>query len=390
MDRMRQELAKRAKDPGEPSTPQPKPPKAATPSPEAGAPVPASQPDPGSSPTDPGSSPPAEPAPAPAPATAGKEKANPWKLVDQYKGRVTELEKQVAEAKTAALAEQQRKEYLTQIEQITKRNNELEEQIRFVDYAKSAEFQTKYQQPYEAAWKRAVLELSEIPVTDPATGQARAASPEDLLALVQMPLGQARDLAEQVFGKFANDVLAHRKELKTLFDAQQAALNEAKTTGAEREKQQRELSQKKQQEIQSFIKETWDRTNGEVLQDPKYGKFFAPVEGDAEGNQRLAKGFELVDRAFSESPNNPDLTPEQRAAIVKRHVALRNRAAAFGRLVLQLTKAETEKAALLKELEQYKTTTPQTGGGIPPSPAPAHQSAHDAVFAALRAKAKPI
>ena len=94
-----------------------------------------------------------------------------------------------------------------------------------------------------------------------------------------------------------------------------------------------------------------------------------PTAIHASGNQRLAKGFELADRAFSENPLAPNLTAEQRRSIVERHAAVRNRAAAFGRLVYQNDQLTTERDALKKELAEFKSTVPGTAGseGAPPS-----------------------
>ncbi len=386
MDRLRQDLAKKAKTPGEPApTQSPTTPAPQSPSPE-GTTAPASgEPDPGSTPPEPGS-PPSTPTPE---GDKTKGKANPWKLVDQFKGRVAELEKQIAEGKAITLAEQQRKEFADQIASLNKRNEDLENEMRFVNYGKSKEFQEKYQAPYESAWKRAVSELAEITVTDPQTSATRAASPEDLLTLVNLPLGKAREVANTLFGDFADDVMAHRKELRGLFDAQQVALEEAKKNGGEREKQMMEAHQRQLTETQEFIKKTWEASNAEVLSSTKLSRFFSPVEGDEEGNARLAKGYALADKAFAENPLDPKLTPEQRATAVKRHVALRNRAAAFGRLVDTVEKLEAKNAELTKKLQEIQGTTPSTGGLQPPAPqSPVYTSAHDAIFAALRAKAK--
>lgn len=392
MDRLRQDLAKKAKNvTPEPEAPKPAVTPKAKPSPEV--PGDGEEPGEGAPQPDPGSTPPAEGTPPAATDPKGTKpgKANPWKLVDQYKQRTAELEKQIAEAKTGALAETEKKNYLTQIEQLAKRKQELEDEIRFVNYSKSEEYQTKYQAPYEAAWKRAMAELSEVPViVNAQTGETRQVTAEDLGTLVNLPLGKARDVAEAAFGKFADDVLDYRKEIRALFDAQNAALAEAKTKGAEREKQTRELTQKQQQDLADFTRTTWEKVNKDAASDPKYGKYFTPVEGDQEGNQRLAKGFELVDRAFNENPSDPSLTPDQRASIIKRHAAIRNRAAGFGRVLYMLEQAQAKAEALEKELAAFKSSTPSAGGGTTPAAAPGRPaSAREEIFANLRKIAKP-
>lgn len=315
-------------------------------------------------------------------------KVSPWKLVEQYKTRLSSMEKEIADLKTSGVAEEAKKKYLTQIEELKKEKDRYEEEIRFLDYTKHPEFKKQYQAPYEAAWKRAISELGEIPVVDPQTGNTRQATGDDLLALVNMPLGKAREIADQVFGTFANDVMQHRKEIRSLFEAQNQALQEAKAKGVQREKQQQELQEKQATEIKDFITENWKKANAEAATDTKVGRFFTPEEGDQEGNQRLAKGFELVDRAWNESPTDPNLTPEQRASVIRRHAAVRNRAAAFGKLVLMLGKLQSERDAIAKELEGYKSSTPPAGGTTTQSTSSAPTSARERIYGELRKLAK--
>lgn len=340
---------------------------------------------------DPGQAPPAAPEgqtpPAdPAAQPQGKTKVNPWKVVDQWKSKAAELEKQVADIQTTT-----QKKYLTQIEELQKRNAQLEEDMRFVNYESTEEFKEKYHAPYQKAFDRAVAEMSELVIEDPETKTQRNVSGHDIVALANMPLAEARKFADAVYGDFADDMMAHRKEIRNLYAARQEALNEAKTKGAEREKQKREMAAKQTQEIQEHIKTTWSKVNDEAVKNPTYGKFFSPVEGDQDGNQRLAKGYELVDRAFSENPNDPRLTPEQRDSIIKRHSAVRNRAAAAGRLISWLNQRDKQIAELKAELAKYQGTTPRTGGapaaGTTGDPATTGK-ASDRIFAALRAKAR--
>lgn len=384
MDRLKADLGKRAKG-GEPAPEPPNPPaeppapspaEGQTPSPKAGEAPSSPNPELGAKALDPS---------VIDPKTG---KANPWKLVDQYKGRLAAIEKQIADSKTTGLAEQQRTEYEKKLSEVTKKLDEVQNEMRFIDYTKHPEYQEKYQKPYEEAWQRAVSELSEINVVDPETNQPRTASAEDLMTLVNLPLGKARELAEQYFGNFADDVMGHRKEIRKLFETQQKALKDAKEQGGTREKQMQETSQKKFAEVTKAVTEIWEKSNSEIKADPKFGKFFAPVEGDEEGNARLQRGYELADSAFGKDPRDPSLSAEDRANIVRVHTAIRNRAAAFGRLVHSLSKAEAERDALKERLAKIESTTPATGGQITQPQGTRPASAHDAVFAALRAKAK--
>lgn len=354
-------------------------------------PTPGATPSPGTSPEGAAVPPEAAPSPKttdtppPAPPEPDKKK-NPWKLVDEWKGKYAVLESEYAKAKQSSLAEQERKDYQTKLETIQKRADDLENEIRFVNYEKSAEYQTKYEEPYKKAWGRAAKELSEIPVKL-GDGTERTATVNDLAEIVNMPLGRARAVADEAFGPFADDIMGYRKEILGLLDAKTAALEDAKKTSIQRDKERAAQQNGQLGEIAKTIKETWDKVNDEFQKDEKYGQFFRPVEGDQEGNTRLAKGFELVDRAFTENPNNPQLTPEERAKIVRRHAAVRNRAASWGRLHADYQKVIAEREALKKELEQYKGSAPSTGGRQPATTA-APSSAREAVFSALRKYAR--
>jgi hypothetical protein len=333
--------------------------------------------------------PPAEPAAAAAAAAKpdDKKKVNPWKLVDDYKAQIKAKEAELAEVSKRAIPEADYKKTQETLAQKEARLKELEEEIRYVNYSKSDEFKTKYQKPYDDAWKRAMGELKEITV-ETGDGNTRPVEPSDILELVNMPLGKAHAAAVEKFGDLAAEVMAHRKEIRKLFDEQSAALEEARTSGEAREKQQREDRQKEVGEMSGTIRETWSKANEAAAADEKYGPFFKPVEGDEQGNQRLAKGFELADRAFSENPMAPGLTPEQRNSIVQRHAAVRNRCAAFGRLVHFVQTRDAEIAALKKQLAEYSGSEPPAEGSGGAAPAEPAAKGMEGMLSELRKRAK--
>lgn len=297
-------------------------------------------------------------------------KVSPWKLVEQYKKTASELktkaeslEAEVTKLRAAPASETATKETTDRAIAAEKRVKELEDELRFTRYEKHPEYQEKYAKPYDQAWKRATSELSEVTVTDPGTGAVRAATADDMLALVNLPLGKAREYAEQLFGHFADDAMDHRKTIKGLFESQQQAIKDARENGSKREQQQREQSQAQQAALHKELSETWESSNKEIISDPAEGKFLSPVEGDKEGNDVLAKGYALVDKAFASDPRNPSLTPEQRKEAVKLHSAMRNRAAAYGRLKLLVKRGETRIGELEKLLEEFNQSEPGTAGG---------------------------
>jgi len=353
MDRMRERMQTRLNKQGQqsPVTQTPEPTGEVTPTPSTSGAEPS------------GAEPPAtSSAPSPKPAeTTPPKKMTLGQALDKYKTRNKELEAELAEWKTKA-GNVDAKGLTEERDRLQSRNKELEEEIRYVNYQKSEEFTSKYQIPYRKAWDRAMEDLKEVRI-QLQDGQEREVTGNDILELCNMPLSKAREVARAVFGDFADDVMQHRKEIKRLFDEQSQALTEARTNGEAREKQRNEQFQKLTGEIDGYIKTNWEKANAEAHGDAKYGAFFKPIEGDAEGNQRLAKGFELVDRAFAENPKDPRLNAEQRLAIIKRHAAVRNRAAGFGRLAWQNEKLKAELAAANKKLGEYEGTIPAAGGG---------------------------
>lgn len=327
----------------------PKPPEGA-PKPGEGAPKPAE-----------GEIKPAEGAP-----TEGERKEKPtrdfWRAFDSWKERATKAESQIVDLQKGMIPEAERKSFQERLEKSEARNKELEDHIRFVDYRESSEFKEKYEKPYMAKWNQAMMELSQLTIKDPETDTERQVKVEDLSAIVFSPLGKARSLAEELFGPFADDVMNYRKEILNLNEAQAAALAEAKKAGAERQKTSQEQAKKLQTELQTQISTVWKKANDAALANETYGKWFQQVEGDKEINQRLAKGFELVDRAFSENPADPKLSPDERASVIKRHAAVRNRAAAFGRMVYEVETLRAKLAEVEKKLAGFQGSVPPTGG----------------------------
>jgi hypothetical protein len=294
------------------------------------------------------------------------------------------------------LPEQDRTALTERVTKAETRAKQLEDEIRYVSYEKSAEFRDQYQAPYEAAWKRATTELSEIGITDPVTQQQRAVTSQDILELVNLPLGKAREVADEVFGKFADDVMAHRKEIRGLFEKQNQALEEAKKNGGTRDQQRREAYQKQQAETSGFVQKEWKAATDSFLNDPVNGDYFKPKvapEGkeltpeEVEWNEALARGEKFVDDAWKGNALAPGLKPEERAAIIKKNAAVRLRAAAFGPLKRLAKRYEAKIAKLEKDLKQYQGSVPGAGGSDEQPSNRAAVSAKQGLFAAIRKKA---
>lgn len=327
------------------------------------------------------------------PKTGKSKKANPWKLYDTEKQARASAEAEVQRLKSSVVPEQERTAIMERVTKAEARAKELEDHIRFVSYEKSTEFKDQYQAPYEAAWKRATSELSEIAIVDPISQQQRAVTSQDILELVNLPLGKAREVADEVFGKFADDVMAHRKEIRGLFEKQNQALDEAKKNGGQRDQQNREAFQRRTAEVSGFVQKTWKEANDEFLKDPVNGEYFKPKtvkEGqqptpeESEWNEALERGFKLVDEAWGSNAMAPNLKPEERQAIIKKNAAVRNRAAAFGPLKRLAKRLESKIAKLEKDLEQYSGSTPGAGGSTPQNGVKTVSSAKSAFSERLR------
>jgi len=311
------------------------------------------------------------------------KKVSPWKLLDQFKGRLTAAEKENVELKERLTKMADVEAASKQIESIQKRNQELEEEIKYQNYSKSKEYEEKYQKPYEAAWAKAAKELAELEVLDETGTVTRHATSQDLIALANMPLGQARKTATAMFGDSANDVMLHRQRIIDLSDAQREALETARKSGSDRQEQ----SSVKQQAVAKEVGTLWEQFNSEAASKLEYLK---PKEGDNDWNAALTKAQSLVDTAFGQSPIDPNLPPEQRAKIVKAHAAIRNRAIAYSSLKLENTRLRTQIAERDAKLKEYEGSEPGAGNGSKEG-AKAVQPAHpmDRAKARLRAEAVP-
>ncbi len=291
------------------------------------------------------------------------KKPNPWRLADEWKKKAQEAEKRVEELKSASPVEHPEfktlKETLAQKE---KREKELVDELRYFNFEKhDPDFKANFDAPYKAAWIAAVEEISQFPVTT--EEGTRAANADDLLRLVNLPPVQARELAEELFGKYADDVLMERKRVREKFDARARALDQAKRGLGETQAAKQKAQETAQREHSEQIAKLWESSKKFAVDHPQYGEYFKPREGDQEGNLRLSKGFELVERAMNEDPNDPNLTPQQRADIIKRHAFVFHRAAGFGRVVSENKALKAKLAAIEKELGDFKASEPGEGRG---------------------------
>jgi hypothetical protein len=305
------------------------------------------------------------------PEVAGEKKkgVNPWHKIKEHEATLKQRDAELADLRQRVQDPEAHKKEFERLSKIEKRNQELEEQIKFVDYSKSAEFTEKYQKPYEESWKRAMAELGDLTIDDGA-GRERPMNVNDLMELVNMPIKDAKESAELLFGGMAPEVMAYRKEIKGLFEQQKKALDDAKKSGVEMSAKQTAEQARHMEEMNQMSMREWESYNKSILENPQTGHYFKPVEGDEDLNTRLNKGWAFVDETAKMNLSDPKLTREQRAEAIRRHASVRARAAAFGAMRLR----DERHVARIKELEaklgQYEETVPDftgRGAAAPPS-----------------------
>lgn len=290
------------------------------------------------------------------PAESKAAKTSPWKVADHFKKKSAALELRVAELEAAAKPGELPKEAQEKFTSLETRNKELEEEIRFVNYSKSKDYIEQYQKPYEEAWRSAIEDLKELSVANE-DGTNRVATAQDMMALANMPLGQARATAKAWFGDSADDIMAHRRTLRELSDKQTKALDDAKKNGSEREQQRQAEMQAKHKARSEETSKLWGAINAEAQE--KY-EYLRPVEGQTERNERLEKAVKFVDETFSKNIGQAK-TQEERDQILRAHAALRNRAIGFSVLKHENKTLKAELAELKKSLEQFQGSEPTAG-----------------------------
>jgi hypothetical protein len=307
--------------------------------------------------------------------TEEKKKVSPWRLVDEWKDKASRLEKELTELKTKPQTEDPEiaKKLTASDERITaleKENTELKQRVKFADYAESEEYKEKFEKPYTDAWAAGRKMIARLQVTQP-DGTTRQAAAADFDALMESYLRspeQTAETIESLFGQRASLLTPYLVDVEKQASRAQNALDEFKKTGHQQRQQQQEAQQRFQKQMADHLTQSWEKANKLAVEDPKNGSYFKPrakeaADFDPEWNQRLAKGFELADRAFRENPYDPRLTPEQREAVVQRHAAVRNRAAAFGALKYENAKLRSQLEEREKALEQYEESEPTAGDG---------------------------
>ncbi len=200
------------------------------------------------------------------------------------------------------------------------------------------------------------------------TGASRKGTQADWDALMAIQDEDAanRFISER-FGHNAARITVLRDKVLDLHGQMRAAVEDYRKQAGQRETQVKEFMGKQQKEIS----ERWHAANAHAAE--KWPQYFAPDAADPKGNELLAQGTRLTDLAFgvldpsefSKLPQdiqakmvNGQLPPAEKTLL---HSAIRNRAAAYSRLIYKLTQAEAAIKERDEKLAGFEQSEPSRG-----------------------------
>jgi hypothetical protein len=277
---------------------------------------------------------------------------------DEYAAKLKALE-EARETGTKREVEKAKAELSAEIEKHKKRAEEMETEVKYLDYTRSSEFKETYHTPLVAAWKAAIDDIRGAVITDE-DGTERPGTADDIKALVGMSTIEAARKANDLFGAAGSEMMAHRRAILDRIGARDRALDEWRTKGSEREAQR----QRETEEGHSKVVGMWESTMKDLTESNR--ELFGDDEADADGNELLKKADAIVRLAFTGEGLKEGLTAEQRREMVTKaqaNVAIRARA--FGRERLRSIRLQEKVADLEAKLAEFKSSEPG-GGNVAP------------------------
>lgn len=313
------------------------------------------------------------PKPEPAPAKAdGEIKPKMSDLLHKAEKERDHWKSEAEKAKTGKPAEDPEKKVLS--ERLTKaetRAKELESEMQYVDYQKSAEFKEKFFQPYVELYQQHAADALELVVTQE-DGTRRTLTQEEYGKVISAPtVEEADQIANELFPNHptkATLLMDMRKEVKRAYLKMNGALQEFRAKGAERAAQKAaEMAEMSKTEKAQYAAEV-EAVAAELPQ------YFKPGE-DAAENATREKYAKIVDATLdSDKPN------------VKNVARLRHAGVAFPIVMARLEKAVARITELEAQVAAFDASTP--GAGSPTAEkVGASAPAEDSFAARLQRKA---
>jgi len=294
--------------------------------------------------------------------------------VTDWKGKYEKLQAETAKPKP----DPEKDELLKSREEWNKTRADLENELKFANYERSQEYKDKYQQPFLKAYEQGQKLIAALNVKEPdkvdefgavvEAGKTRKGVEADWDSLMAIT-------DEDTANKFIADHFAHnaaritvlRDKVLDLHGQMRAAVEDFRQQGGERETKMRETMSKQQKEMS----ERWHSSNARAAE--KYPQYFAPDPADTKGNALLEQGMRLTDLAFGVlDPSDFSKLPQSiqakfvngrlpQSEMTLLHSAVRNRSAAYDRLVYRLKQKDADLKARDEKLAGYEKSEPGRG-----------------------------
>jgi len=291
---------------------------------------------------------------------------------DDFAAKVSELERARSEG-TRKEVEEATKSLKAEMDSIRKNAEELDTEVRYLNYTRSGEYKQKYETPLREAWQTALGDIDGIRVTD-ADGTERDASHHDIMAILNVPVAKAAIIAQETFGPAAPEIMAHRRRLLELTQARDKSIAEWKEKGA-----QREVERSKQVEgRQSRSRELFESQFSDY--EKSHPQLFGREEGDDDGNKLLDESDRLIRIALKGEGVDADMGYEDKVDLITKaqaQVALRARA--YGRERLRVIRLQQKVTELEKKVGKVRSSEPGQGEGTSTATRIAPKSAEDAI-----------
>lgn len=321
-------------------------------------------------------------APAKAPEQAKPEPASLKQFREQYEmtkkerddfaAKVSELERAKSEG-TRKEVEEATKALKAEMDSIRKNAEELDTEVRYLNYTRSTEYKQKYETPLREAWQTALGDIEGIRVTDE-DGTERDANHQDIMALLNVPVAKAAIIAQETFGPAAPEIMAHRRRLIELTQARDKSIAEWKEKGAQREvesKKQLESRQTRSRDLFESQFADYEKTHSQL---------FGREEGDEDGNKLLDESDRLVRIALKGEGIDADMGYDDKVDLITKaqaQVALRARA--YGRERLRVIRLQQKVAELEKKVGKVRSSEPGQGEGTSTATRVSPKNAEDAI-----------
>jgi hypothetical protein len=291
---------------------------------------------------------------------------------DDFAAKVSELERARSEG-TRKEVEEATKSLKAEMDSIRKNAEELDTEVRYLNYTRSGEYKQKYETPLREAWQTALGDIDGLRVTD-ADGTEREANHHDIMAVLNVPVAKAAIIAQETFGPAAPEMMHHRRRLLELTQARDKSIAEWKEKGA-----QREVERSKQVEgRQSRSRELFESQFSDY--EKSHPQLFGREDGDDDGNKLLDESDRLIRIALKGEGVDADMGYEDKVDLITKaqaQVALRARA--YGRERLRVIRLQQKVAELEKKVGKVRSSEPGQGEGTSTATRMAPKSAEDAI-----------